>query len=349
MARRVALSAGEAGSGRASRDVDIREILRCAALGDPRPDCAAFAAKNRPCPAGPQGLSDQYLALDSFVKLENSRLAEGELCWNFNVQGCTGDQAVGVRGRVETVMQMQLEPFRVPELPVPPYRTNEGPSPDPSLPVLHPNGPAPAGDFLSSPLSPVPFGGLLTIELAELDAQAVSDRRGCSHYDFYILQLRAGHYYAAPLRADRTLYTFTDPFPYVHGLRLRFRTPDAPVPLPPDVLYGAAAFSSAGAMLEFRHPQAGVLAVNDRIFVEGFDSGNAVLDAYVGRRDGLLVGAPAAASFRLNPDVDLAGLYPAGAAVPSRAPIRVLIAKNRIRIPVRFRCVVDRVTNYIVP
>ena len=36
-------------------------------------------------------------------------------------------------------------------------------------------------------------------------------------------------------------------------------------------------------------------------------------------------------------------------SVPSSTQIDVRIAKNRIRIPLRFRRVVDRLTNYISP
>ena len=68
-------------------------------------------------PAHPTGISDHYIVLDSFEKLESSRPERGEFDFNFMVAGTTRDQALGVTREIETVCALQIAPFTTPKLP----------------------------------------------------------------------------------------------------------------------------------------------------------------------------------------------------------------------------------------
>jgi hypothetical protein len=115
-----------------------------------------------------------------------------------------------------------------------------------------------------------------------------------------------------------------------------------------------------------------LLRRGDRIFFRNFEayhttSGSTydVLNSYVNRPAGHLVGHDGFAAadvsvrgavrfqwtFRLTPDVGLNQLTPTVAAntFATRKRVDVLIAKNRMRIPMRLRRVVSRLTNYIAP
>ena len=71
------------------------------------------------------GVSDQYIVLDSYCKLRESAVERGEFRWNLMVQGVTGDEVVGVRDTLDSVIEVQIAPFYVPMLPEVPYVCEE--------------------------------------------------------------------------------------------------------------------------------------------------------------------------------------------------------------------------------
>jgi len=92
------------------------------------------------------------------------------------------------------------------------------------------------------------------------------------------------------------------------------------------------------------------LAVGDRIFILGVQLAGInsdVVNKWLNRPEGHIVGnggfSALTGTFRLHPDVSSAGL-----TLPNLTA-NIYIAKNRIRIPMRFRCVLPRTTNYIQP
>jgi hypothetical protein len=161
----------------------------------------------------------------------------------------------------------------------------------------------------------------------------------------------------------------------VHGLTVCFYNPGHYLRFPPDCLYGTTAQTDAGQLLEFTYTDPTNLInlqVGDRIYIRGFQavdpatgSPYTTLNTYVSRPEGHLVGAGGflitppsgpgtgtTITFRLNPDISTASLsppIPANTTINSTKRITVCIAKNRLRIPMRFRRVVGRLTNYIAP
>lgn len=175
-------------------------------------------------PHGTYGISDQYLILDTAVKLRESAVDRGEFRWNFMVQGVTGDEVIGVKDKIDNVIEIQVGSFNIPNLPEVPYvlapppvtptgtdqlvlvRNNNNALP-PYSPTLVPNlglGPgqypapqlvptatAPAPSvvipWIHNPYTQVPFFDRFTIQIREAGLQSYSDRNGARHhYDFAI-------------------------------------------------------------------------------------------------------------------------------------------------------------------
>lgn len=57
---------------------------------------------------------EQYVLLDSFVKVKNSATEYGEYKWSFNTQGQTLDESVGIIGTLDNVIQVQIGTFYIP-------------------------------------------------------------------------------------------------------------------------------------------------------------------------------------------------------------------------------------------
>jgi hypothetical protein len=382
--------------------IDIHELLKRDAFMSTGPGCDSHFEKNRPCPTSVYGVSDQYMVLDSFVKLPESRIERGEFVWNFMVQGVTGDSVLGVRDRVDTVTEIQVAEFAMPIPPEVPYVLAAPPpavtgtdqlvlvqnntnAVAPFSPTLVPNV-APFGQYpaaalvppatvatpwVNNPYTQLPYSDRLTIQLKEAGLQSFSDRNGARHhfefvtYSPTVLGANPNMLLAAPLRGKRwDTFTFTDPLKDIHGLTLVFRNPDVPVRFLPDCFYGASVESDGGAapgpFLRVRAP-GHALSAGDRVFVTGFSSGNRKLDSYINRDVGhVAAGSPAAPLapgtpialadpdvFYLDPCVSIADLTVQVPQLPQI--VTVYVAKRRLRIPIRMRRVVDRLTNYITP
>lgn len=419
--------------------LDIREILRREVLNPLPPPAHA----SRP---QPRGISDQYVMLDTFLKLRESATDRGEFRWNFMVQGVTGDEVIGVRDELDNIIEIQVGAFAMPnppEVPVVydlsshllskkmegqfllnPNNTHNNSSvarlgrnqyPTEFLVAeiggapLNPLGnPSTLFPWIHNPHSQVPFFGNFTVQVCEAGLQSYSGRNGARHHFGLRLTVPAdgganpNMLLAAPQPGkDWDKYIFTDPLKDIHGMTLVFRNPDIPIRFLPDCLYNTVVDISpepAGSLpvgtryLRFYYP-GHKLRMGDRIFVQGFKSGNAELDTYVNRPEGLVAaGDPSVGAARINPGVLITqtnpaastvedgyfytdpainlltvkfpGIVPAEAAAPplpavpahpgmvsfmATQTVTVCVANRRMRIPMRIRRVVDRVTNHITP
>lgn len=389
---------------RIGNNIDIHELLKREAFASTSAACDNHFEKSRPCPEDIYGVSDQYMVLDSYLKLPDSRIDIGEFKWNFMVQGVTGDEVLGVRDTIDTVIQIQVGAFNMPVLPEVPYVLKPAPvaptgtdqlvlihnnanGAAPFSPTLVPNA-APYGQYpptllippnttiipwINNPYTQTPFFDRLTIQIKEAGLQSISDRNGARHHFEFILSTPTGIVSTNPnmllalpqSRNEWDTYTFTDPLKDIHGITLVFRNPDIPLTFLPDCLYdvtiesdGAAA---PGPFLRLSAPGHN-LNTGDRIFISGFASGNAKLDSYVNRQEGhaasgdpslpaLTPGTPIVlanpATFYLDPAISTFDLTVQVPKLPQT--VTVYIAKRRIRIPIRLRRVISRLTNYIAP
>lgn len=372
--------------------IDVHELLKREAFAAPQPACDDHFEKNRPCPSGVYGISDQYIILDTFLKLRESAIDRGEFRWNFMIQGVTGDEVVGVKDKIDTVIEIQIGGFSLPISPEVPYVLAAPPPVTPSgtnqLVLVHNNNNAvpplnplllaaqypttiPAQTpWVNNPYSQIPYGNRMTIQIREAGLQSYSDRHGARHhYEFNVtyLSVAGGNpnlLTAVPMGGSQwDTFIFTDPLKDVHGLTLVFRNPDIPIRFLPDCLYDVSVVSDGaaapGPFLRFDYPNHGLL-VGDRVVIEGFKSGVSVLDSYINRPEGHVVsGDPSLAplppsapiptpnSFWLDPAVSIIDLTAPAPVLPQI--VMVCIAKRRMRIPIRLRRVVARLTNYIAP
>ena len=183
-------------------------------------------------------------------------------------------------------------------------------------------------------------------------------------------------------------YVFTDPINHVHGMVVNFFNPDYALKMPPDVIYGVSfyamdttSFSSTNIIeIRFNEPTGQLtLLVGDRIFFKGFENyydekitQNHTLNRYINRPEGHIIGSdPISTStvggivlstnntykLYLNPIIQTTSLdgltgsgstYVDGDEIKSKTRVNMYIAKNRIRIPIRFRTLTKKYTNGIV-
>jgi hypothetical protein len=375
-----------AGNYRPGRKLDTHEILKNQMFASSSSSCNTHFEKNRACPSSIYGVSDQYVILDTFEKVRTSRPDKGEFQFNFMVQGVTRDQTIGVKDRLNTIIGIQVCDFCVPKLSFDDFDDSTIKLLNPSLSILglEPNGPLPAGgNSLTNPQSQTPFCSRITMFLKEIGLQSYSDTNNRRHH-FEFSAKPAGLKNEDYPNGDRLhlrplhncdIYLFTDPIQDIHGLTICFYNPDNVLRFPPDCLYDVVAQTDINQQIEFTYTDPSNLInlkIGDRIFIQGFEAFHTTggvripygtLNSWITRPEGQIVGAGGFQStgptksgttvtFRLNPDVATDGLsppIPASTVINSLKSITVCIAKNRIRIPMRFRRIVGRLTNYIAP
>jgi hypothetical protein len=379
------------------KEIDIKEVMKADVFASDSPACDNHFEKNRPCPNETYGISDQFMILDTFDKVRSSQPEKGVFKFNFMVQGTTGDQVIGVRDVIDTVIEIQVGGFAMPIIPDVPYNLKAPPPSSPSgrnqlvlvqnntnpappfspqlLPGQYPASLPAQSPWINNPYSQLPFGNRMTIQLEEAGLQSYSDRKGARHhfefnvaYPVPVLDGNPNMLSAMPIRGTQwDIYTFTDPLKSIDGLTLVFRNPDIQMKFEPDCYYEVEvdidAALAPGPFLKFKVDGHNLL-MGDRIFITGMKSTIDALDVYVNRPEGHAVAGdptqpplapstpiPTLDTFWLDPGVsviDMLPLAPAGSLVLPQI-VTVYVAKRRMRIPIRFRRVVDRLTNYIQP
>jgi hypothetical protein len=327
------------------------------------------------------GVSDQYITLDSFVKLRESRVNYGEYKWNVSVQGSTDEEVIGVRDVTDNVIEIQIGSFDIPNPQEVVYRTNGVTIPNVDTLLLIQNNtatsspqlssiqyptigpwttgiPVPYTPWVNNPYSQLPFGKV-TIQIKEAGLQSFSDRGGVRHH-FELDVASAFHPNKLQLLTNQRKwdsYVLTDPLRDVHGFTLVFRNPDQPIRFLPDVYYDVSLEFTGLGILRINIPGHDLM-MGDRIFINGCNSGNIVLDTYINRADGHVAAGDPAIPFLtpgapipdpwvfFDPTINITGLVTTY-VLPQT--VTVFIAKRRIRIPVRLRRIVKRQTNFIIP
>ena len=209
------------------RNLDIHELLKREAFDDSPLVRTSVAQKKHPSQRDViYGVSDQYIILDTAVKMRDSAVDRGEFRWNIMVQGVTGDEVLGVKDKIDNVIEIQIGSFNIPHLPEVPYIlappplsstgtdqliliSNNNNTVAPYSPTLVPNlgGPTQPGQYptpqlvpttaipapsvvipwIHNPYTQVPFFDRFTVQIREAGLQSYSDRNGARHhYEFSI-------------------------------------------------------------------------------------------------------------------------------------------------------------------
>ena len=346
------------------------------------------------------GISDHYMILDSYQKLEDSHPDRGEYKFHFNPRGATKDQAIGIRDDITRIIEMTVSKFTIPLTSLVSFDTNVIDAIDPSLSVLNltQNTAVPTADIsIMTDRAQQYAHRRITMYMRDISAQSFIDNEDAHHHFEFET---TGHGHGSSTIPGHTNsnsilltpiddnYVFTDPINHVHGMVVNFFNPDYALKMPPDVIYGVSfyamdttSFSSTNIIeIRFNEPTGQLtLLVGDRIFFKGFENyydekitQNHTLNRYINRPEGHIIGLdPISTStvggivlstnntykLYLNPIIQTISLdgptgsgstYSDGDEIKSKTRVNMYIAKNRIRIPIRFRTLTKKYTNGIV-
>ena len=333
--------------------------------------------------AGFNGISDQYIILDSFMKERDSDTRSGEFRWTFAVQSATKNNMIGVTDKLNDIIEIQVDKFHVPipedvKYEVIPSDTAaygldrlflfgpDGTTDAPLLdPIFYPNT-LQTTPWIHNPYSQTPYSGCFTMQIREFGRQAYSSAGGVFHqFEFNTSVPRS--FKTAPniLLADpiNDKFIFTEPFRNLESMSVIFRNPDYPINFAPDTIYDAQIEEcdyGGIACIRIVVENHGLL-VGDRIFIKEANTGSSTINKHLIRHSGHIVmddlsednGSVTAAigtaintpnSFMINPIISTADCRP---DTVIKSYLIVQIAKRRIRIPMKIRRLVPHLTNHI--
>lgn len=216
---------------------------------------------------------EQYVMLDSYVKVKNSSTELGEFKWNFNTQGLTLDEVVGVESNIDNVVLIQIGTFFIPILEDSTYldrrvesfgtvllvQNNTSPAGDPptlirqnasygqyTYSILN-TSPAPETykfPWPNNPFSQIPFANKITIQIKEAGLQSYSNFNNARHnFEFVAmhnnrLNGNPNFIQVKPINGARwDEFTFNNPLRNLNTMTLLFRNPDQSINFEPDVMY----------------------------------------------------------------------------------------------------------------
>lgn len=331
-----------ADGGSLRRPVDVREALKGQLAGQ---DAAPRPVWNNAVRFPDAGVEDHYLVLDSFERdAAGSSLETGT--FRFGLGRQTHNQTIGCPD-LQNVFQLQVFPFDIPVLEENPYTLND-PQTDLGLPPLAANPGPPAAGSLSGGLTQLPYGRI-TMYFTGLSGQSISDANGRRHHFEFDAALLPPKNDRIRLTPVMDCLTFTTPVSEIDSFTVQFYNPFQPVAFPADRLAVTLTSVTSPPSLDLApNGQAHNLVVGDRIHVSGAATADEVINRYLNRPGGLLVGdGTTATHVRLNPDVDATAL--GAAPFASSTQVVVEVPKNRIRILLRVRGRAEGVTNLLSP
>ena len=362
------------------------------------------------------GISDHYMILDSYQKLEDSHPERGEYKFHFNPRGATKDQAIGIRDDITRIIEMTVSKFTIPLTKLDSFDATTLTTANPALSILdltgNPSEPSADISAVSSRHQQYAYQRI-TMYMRDISAQSFIDNEDKRHH-FEFEPTAIGHIRGSGYGNKLLLtpiddnYVLTDPINHVHGMSINFFNPDHELKMPPDVIYGVTLYSAVTdigtsptdniVQIRFMEPTGQLeLLYGDRIFFRGFESyynlitgttssgdpiytkttQNHVLNRYINRPEGHIIGEDLVSStssivalvvnpvnniynIYLNPNIKTSLLdnfttsgtagsaYTNGEEIQSKTRVSMYIAKNRIRIPIRFRTLTKKYTNGIV-
>jgi hypothetical protein len=213
---------------------------------------------------------EQYIMLDSFVKIKNSSTEYGEYKWIFNTQGQTLDESVGVLEDIDNVVQIQIGTFYIPILEDALYKDtrvesfntvtlvqnntsnfNEPPT------LIRQNGyygqytysmlfdgETYKFPWINNPFTQIPFANRISIQIKEAGLQSYANYNNVRYnYEFIAfhnnrLNGNPNFVQVKPINGARwDEYNFNSPLRNLNGITLIFRNPDYTINFEPDVMY----------------------------------------------------------------------------------------------------------------
>ena len=172
------------------------------------------------------GASDQYIVLDSSQRdLYSSDPSNGLFVFNIVRGGTTGSQMIGLTNELNDIVEIEMQSFPMPDLPLSDFLVNT--VSNNSLPLLVPNPNPTAANLYQI------FTNRFIVEIKETSVQSYSDAGGVRHNFAFDLANANGQLYASPASP---VYVFTDPITSFVTLSLVFRNPPRTLRFSPDIL-----------------------------------------------------------------------------------------------------------------
>lgn len=252
---------------------------------------------------------EQYVMLDSYVKVKNSSTEYGEFKWIFNTQGQTLDEAVGIIGTIDNVIQIQIGTFYIPIIEdsvymdrrVESYGTvnlvqnntsNVGEPPtlirqdgnygQYTYSILF-DGETYKFPWTNNPFSQIPFANKISIQIKEASLQSYAGFNNIRYnYEFLAMHNNRingnpNFVQVKPINGARwDEFNFNTPLKDLNTITLVFRNPDYPISFEPDVMYRSFISLAidpnppAGSFLIITTQFVHKLCAGDRIYLKNF-------------------------------------------------------------------------------
>jgi hypothetical protein len=343
------------------------------------------------------GISDHYVLVDSFQKMESSKVDRGEYTFNFNPRGTTRDQNIGIRDDITRIIEVSVTSFTIPLIQNNKLRAADAGAEYAILGLTNnfAGYAAPDSSHVEDRTQQYAYQRI-TMFIQDLSAQSYIDSESARHHFEFDVSATghasgSGHGNKLLMTPVDDTFILTDPINHIHGMTINFFNPDYPLKMPPDVIYGVKLYSitkhtgtSPGdniIQIRFSEPTGQLdLLVGDRVYFKGFEScyinssstkiiHNHTLNKYINRQEGHILGDNPVANttgsitvsnnlytLYLDPKISTANLAGSdGSTAPangeeliSNTRVNMFIAKNRIRIPFRFRTLSKKYTNGII-
>ena len=296
-----------------------------------------------------KGIQMNYVIADSIDRdYTASDLTNGTFAFKLGVKGIMRSGYIGWESKSQKITYIRVHPFNIPVPSALAYPTSLPQAATSTTPALAANG-------ASKAVIPL-LSHIITMEIRELSSQGIYQERG-NRYHFQFTpeshtDAIAGDYISLTPINDK--YILADPVDNMYSLTCVFRNPYVPVSFLTDTISNATAYVynlGGTQVVAFATTQSNLLAAGDYIYIIGFNSVNVNINQYLTRNAGVIVGAapiPASTNtFSLNPAVSAApyGLAD-GAPIPA-GDFKIIIIKNRIRIPLMFGSITEREMPYI--
>lgn len=294
---------------------------------------------------------DQYLIFDSFTKNKESDISNGQFKWALSTSYIPpGSPGIKIRKQLTNISSIQAAEFAFPNIEDRKYEYTED---IPGRLFLEKNT-SDASDTYS--FHQFSHFGRFTISIVETGTQTIVGKNGAVHNfeyktvnnsmpkSFETVSNFSYNFESLPIRDWDTFTTFP-PIIEMNTITLNFKADDIPIKFKPDCFYDCKVHIDNHTCIKFFFDDHG-LVNGDRIFVENFVSGNSILDSYVNRVEGHLVGgepgystdvgdSPGDNHFWTNPSINVKNLTGVNMGM---LLCTVMIEKRRLRIPMKFTC-----------
>ena len=288
-------------------------------------------------------LFEHNIILDSTFKSSNSNTSRGLYAFQMSPFKESQGELIGTTRELVGIKKLRVAPFYMPKPNLLAYTTNSGTNQ--GLPILVANGSGLSTDKITGPRTQLPFQKV-TMGIRELSSHAFLGHKGRHHFEFEVSDTNNSDVMKLTPCDDFEECILPSPASF-HTMTLEFKNPYNNIVFPNDVITNAIPKTNDSIRLKFCVSDHG-LAIGDRILITGFNSTSDVINNYVNREDGHIVGDNEDTSgaidpdeFHLNPSVCVTSLFSPANQNPNNiipttgSQLKITVIKNIVRIPMK--------------